>query len=103
VNNTPYWRTCRFQNIGTKKQEYLDLLAKEMTKKDFQQAEENRLSTRSMAPFLEESSPNFGTPDGKFDIAIYAVPSNGDLNVGFMLFARKKANTLFFFLLFWVY
>jgi len=92
----PYWRTCTFKDIGTKKQDYLDLLAKEMTKKDFQQVEKNKLSTRTMAPFLEENSLVFGTPDGKFNIAIQAVPSNGNLKVGFIVVAKIKQSVVNF-------
>lgn len=96
MNHTPYWRTCIFQNIGTKKQEYLVLLAEEMARKGFQQGEKDEIGTRIMTPFLQENSPMFETPDGKLGIAIQAVPSNGDLKVGFMLIAKTKQNTLVF-------
>jgi len=92
----PYWRTCVFQGIGTKKQVYLDLLSGEMARKGFQRDEKNKFSTLGAAPFLEESNPMLKTPDGKFSVAIKAIPCNGDLKAGFMIFARAKQNILFF-------
>lgn len=92
----PYWRTCVFQGIGTKKQAYLDLLAEEMARNGFQKGEKNKLGTWGVAPFLEGSSPMFETPDKKDNVIIQAIPCNGDLKVGFMLIAKTKQNILLF-------
>jgi hypothetical protein len=97
MNGMPYWRTCIFKDIGTKKQDYLDLLAKEMARNGFQQAEKNEFWTRFFTElYLEENTPIFETPDGRLNIAIQTVPSNGDLKVGFMFFTKKERNRLFF-------
>jgi len=100
VLNSKEWVTCEFQGLGNKKQVYLDLLKKEMSKGGFQQVEEIRLARRPWASFISKmSNLKFNSPDGKMWIGIQAVPKDENLRVGFadVVLTKKQFYLLFAF------
>jgi len=89
------YRACTFQGLGTKRQNYLDLVAGEMVKQGFKRAEE----WRERNPVFDGSDLIFKSPDEKFLAGIRAVSTeNGNLRVGSTLAGMPgKAAKIFVF------
>jgi hypothetical protein len=88
--NVKGFRTCTFQGLGTKKQEYLNMLAEVMKKKNLQKVEE---PSGVIALVLEGRGLIFESPS-RVEVGIRAVSIKENLRVGFAVqpnVTRKKA------------
>jgi len=76
------WRTCTFQGLGSKRQEYLDLLSDGIVRWGFQ-----RLGKDKDGGLLDEWTKGrdllLGSPEG-YRISLRAISVNGNLRVGFV-------------------
>lgn len=95
------WKICTFQGLGTKRQEYLNLVAERMVKKDFKRVGEIKLETWGQYLYIKDSDLTFESPEGEYQTGIRAVSIGENLRVGFnhkgTLKILKKAVLMFAF------
>lgn len=90
------WRTCTFEKLEPKRQDYLDRLTQEMANENF------AVSSRGSRIWMEAvglagSDLLFEGPDKISVVGIRAVSVNGNLRVGFLLVGKAKPVLLLFF------
>ena len=76
------WHICMFQDIGNKRQDYLNAVADEMIKKEYKQLKEIKPSLWGEERLLKGSNLIFEDPDGTY-VGIRTVSVGDDLRVGF--------------------
>lgn len=77
------WKICTFQGIGTKRQEYLNLVAERMVTNGFKRVEEIKLGIWGQYLYVKGSDFTFESPEGEYQTGIRAVSIDENLRVGF--------------------